>query len=213
MWTRICFACTFLLSNALWVSNVNAFVPANGSAIKSHHHHHHHQQQQQQQQQQRTTGGIVSSFILPMTNDSNDNKDNNDNKDKDASTSELLSTQANYLDDLTPPPLNLKKESILFSPNPSTKLDNEVLDLWKNCKENLPAVITGAWPWRSTRVADEDPMGGLYNIAFVRLPVIGVGIGYILSLIQGHPLVMDFGQGPFEMSPLIVLSVLAFVLA
>ena len=53
----------------------------------------------------------------------------------------------------------------------------------------------------------------LYNIAFVRLPVIGVGIAYINNVLHGHPLIMDIGQGPTEISPIIVLSVLALILA
>mmetsp|Transcript_24947 Transcript_24947/g.61373 ORF Transcript_24947/g.61373 Transcript_24947/m.61373 type:complete len:192 (-) Transcript_24947:395-970(-) len=191
MWKRI-FLSTFVLSNGIWVSNAFLPVPVNSdNALKS---------------PQRTETGSIGSTLL-MTN-------NNNNDEDDESTSQESSSQANYLDDLTPPPINLKRESILFSPNPSTKGDNEVLDLWITCKERLPAVITGAWPWRPTQVADADPMGALYNIAFVRMPVIGVGIGYIQqALIQGHPLMVDVGQGPFEISPLIVLSVLAFVLA
>ncbi|CAJ1959292.1 unnamed protein product [Cylindrotheca closterium] len=195
MWTRI-YACAFMVLSCLWVTS--AFLPNNDHALKS----------------PQRAGSIFP--YLSMTNNNNNNNDDDDDDESTASesSSSPSSTQASYLDGLTPPPLNLKRESILFSPNPSTKNDNEVLDLWKTCKDRLPAVITGAWPWRSTQVADANPMGALYNIAFVRLPVIGVSIGYIqYNLLQGHPLVMDMGQGPFEMSPLIVLSVLALVLA
>lgn len=184
MWTRF-FAWAFMLKG-LWGSS--AFLSGNGNALKS----------------PQTTRSIeLLPSRLSMTNDHDDDENTFDS-----------SSEASYLDDLTPPPINLKRQSILFSPNPSTKSDNEVLNLWKTCRDLLPAVVTGAWPWRSTHVADANPMGALYNIVFVRMPVIGVGIGYIQqSLIQGHPLVVDVGQGPFEMSPLIVLSVLALVLA
>ena len=119
----------------------------------------------------------------------------------------------NYMDDLTPPPINFKRDSILFSDNPSTQRKNEALDFWKYCKTNLPPVITGSWPWRPQEVADDNPVGALYNIAFVRMPVIGVFFLYIQNLLQGHPLIMDIGKGPTEISPLIVLSVLALILA
>jgi hypothetical protein len=123
------------------------------------------------------------------------------------------STKANYMDDLTPPPINLARDSILFDENPSTRSNNGGLNLWQWCKTNLPAVFTGAWPWRDAQVADDNPIGGLYNIAFVRLPVILVGVVYTNNLIGGHPLVVDIGQGPFEMSPLAVFAVLALILA
>ena len=69
------------------------------------------------------------------------------------------SSEANYMDDLTPPTVNLKRDSILFSDNPSTQRKNEALDLWKFCKKNVPSVITGAWPWRRSDVANENPVG------------------------------------------------------
>jgi len=117
------------------------------------------------------------------------------------------------LDDLTPPPINLARGSILFSENPSTKRNNAVLDLWRSCKVNLPAVITGVWPWKDPDFADENPIGGLYNIAFVRMPVIVVGFVYGKNLLEGHPLIMDIGDGPFVMSPLVVVAVLGLILA
>ena len=141
-------------------------------------------------------------------------RENDDEVYTVAKTPETPPSEAmNYMDDLTPPPINFKRDSILFSDNPSTQRKNEALDFWKYCKTNVPPVITGAWPWRSQEVADDNPIGALYNIAFVRLPVIGVLIVYIQNLLQGHPLVMDIGQGPTEISPLIVLSVLALILA
>jgi hypothetical protein len=117
------------------------------------------------------------------------------------------------LTDLTPPSVNLARDSILFSENPSTQRNNSALDAWNAAKSNLPAFLTGAWPWRDLSVADKDPVGALYNIAMVRLPVVLVGILYGKNLIEGHPLVMDIGDGPFVMSPLIVIAVLGIILA
>ena len=132
----------------------------------------------------------------------------------------------NELDDLTPPTINIARDSILFSENPSTKRNNAFLNVWISCKNNLPPIITGAWPWRIKQrrseasqdnvvvyAADENPLGAMYNMAFVRIPVIGIAIVYCYNLSHGHPLIMDLGQGTFEVSPLIVLSVLAFILA
>ena len=132
-----------------------------------------------------------------------------------STSSSTKNSEANYryIEDLTPPTVNFKRDSILFSDNPSTQRSNSGLDLWKACKKNLPAVFTGAWPWRDPNVADNDPLAGFYNLAFVRLPVILVGVVYTKNLLEGHPLVVDFGDGPFAMNPLIIYAVLALVLA
>ena len=121
--------------------------------------------------------------------------------------------KANYMDDLTPPPINFARDSILFSENPTTKSNSGGLKIWQFCKQNLPPVFTGAWPWRDTQVADDNPIGGLYNMLFVRLPVIIVTAVYTKNTFESHPLVMDIGQGPVEMSPLVVYAVLALILA
>lgn len=128
-------------------------------------------------------------------------------------SSDEVSSEANYMDDLKPPAINIKRDSILFSENPATKRNDAAIGIWKASKEKLPPVFTGAWPWRPTQLADENPIGALYNIAFVRLPVIGVAVVYIQNVFQGHPLVMDMGRGAFEVSPFVVLSVLALILA
>jgi len=139
------------------------------------------------------------------TFDKGDNASDNDNTDSTSTTDRL--------DDLTAPSINLARGSILFSENPSTQRNNDFLSLWRFCKVNLPAVITGAFPWKDADVADDNPIGGLYNIAFVRMPVIAVGFIYGKNLWEGHPLVMDIGDGPFVMSPLVVLIVIALILA
>ena len=122
-------------------------------------------------------------------------------------------TSANYLDDLTPPPINWARDSILFSENPATKRNNAAVQGWKLCRQYLPPVFTGTWPWRETNITERNPLGALYNMIVVRIPTIGIGIVYIKNLVEGHPLIMDFGQGAFEMSPIAVFAVLALILA
>jgi hypothetical protein len=136
-----------------------------------------------------------------------DNKDSRRKDDSSADDSKYL------LNDLAPPSVNFSRQSILFDDNPSTQRNNGALNLWRGAKTYLPPVFTGAWPWRDDTVADENPIAGLYNMAFVRLPVIGVGLLYGKNLVEGHPLIMDIGEGPFEMSPALVVSVLALILA
>ena len=133
--------------------------------------------------------------------------------DPTRASSSSTDTANYYMDDLTPPAINLKRDSILFSENPSTQRNNTGLDAWRFCKANVAAVFTGAWSWRDTTVADHNPVGALYNMFFVRIPVVVVGLVYCKNLLDGHPLVMDIGDGPFEMSPLVVLAVLALILA
>lgn len=123
------------------------------------------------------------------------------------------STSANYLDDLTPPPINWARDSILFSENPATKRNNAGVEIWRFCQHNLPPVFTGTWSWRDTNIVERNPLGALYNMVVVRIPTIGIGLVYINNLLEGHPLIMDFGQGAFEMSPILVFAVLALILA
>jgi hypothetical protein len=129
------------------------------------------------------------------------------------STTASTSHHANYLDDLTPPPINWARDSILFSENPATARNNGVVETWRLCKEYLPPVFTGTWSWRDTSITDRNPLGAIYNMLVVRIPTMGIGFVYIKNLTEGHPLIMDIGQGAFEMSPVVVLSVLALILA
>lgn len=111
---------------------------------------------------------------------------------------------------LWPPPINLRKESILFGENPATQQNNNSLRLWRFFKQKLPYVITGV-PTSSTS-CDDNPLGALYNMVFVRVPTISAGLVYSKNMIEGHPLIVDMGSGPFEMSPLIVFGVLFVIL-
>jgi len=114
-----------------------------------------------------------------------------------------------YLDNLRPPELNLSRESILFGENPSTKKNNSVLRLWRQMKATLPKIVTGAW---NDNCGEDNPAGALYNLAFVRLPVIGAFLVYVKNNATGHPLIVDIGNGPFEMSPVAVIGVLVLML-
>lgn len=119
----------------------------------------------------------------------------------------------NFLDDLTPPPVNFARDSILFSENPATRKNNAMTMAWTWCSSNLPPILTGCWPWRKTTRPSQDPFGALYNMCLVRIPTIAIGCVYLRNLLEDHPLIMDLGQGAFEMSPIVVLTVLAFILA
>lgn len=110
---------------------------------------------------------------------------------------------------LSPPPINIRKESILFGENPATMDNNNALRLWVNLKGTLPFVFTGA---REPDTGDDNPIGAIYNIIFVRVPVIVAGLVYGKNQIEGHPLVVDFGDGPLAMNPLVVLGVMFFIL-
>ena len=150
--------------------------------------------------------------FTPTRNDnSNDNDNDNDNSPSNSNN------KNNYLDDLTPPPVNFARNSILFSENPSTKVrNNSALDAWRFARTYLPAIATGAWPWRDPVGMDERPLAALYNAAFVRLPVLGVGCSYLYQKIaEGHDLVVDFGfdaSGPQAIPPVLVLAVLVVIL-
>ena len=129
-----------------------------------------------------------------------------DNGENESSSSVELEPP---LDDLKPPLINWRKESILFGENPATQKNNNALRLWRALKSCLPPVVTGA---RQDTTADENPMGALFNMMFIRIPTIIAGFCYGLNLSTGHPLVMDLGSGPFEMNPLVVAGVFYILL-
>jgi hypothetical protein len=106
-------------------------------------------------------------------------------------------------------PINVRKQSLLFGERPSTVADNEILHLWRAAKVRLPAILTGA---RRVDTADENPIGGLYNMIFVRLPTLLAGLVYGKNVLQGHPLVVDIGDGPFIVHPLLVGGILYAIL-
>jgi hypothetical protein len=147
-------------------------------------------------------------FTPTQRNDGSENTTNNKNN---------KGMDRNYMDDLTPPPVNFARNSILFSENPSTKLrNNPPLEVWRFSRTYLPAVITGAWPWRDLEVLDEQPLAALYNALLVRLPVLAVAASYLYQKIaQGHDLVVDLGfdaNGPQAVPPVLVVAVLVLIL-
>lgn len=114
-----------------------------------------------------------------------------------------------HLNDLTPPLINWRRESILFGDRPATQKNNNALRLWRKVKSSLPPVVTGAY---KKTTADANPMGALFNMLFIRIPILAAGILYVVNLATGHPLIMDVGYGPFEVSPIIVGGVLYLML-
>lgn len=131
----------------------------------------------------------------------------------DPEAEETLSEADARLSDILPPAVSFSRNSILFSERPVTQRNNEVLAFWRGVKSTVPPIVTGAWPWRDPFLADENPMGAFYNILFVRLPIIGMGLVYAKNLNDGHPFIIDYGDGPVEFPPLAVLLVLAIMLA
>jgi hypothetical protein len=111
------------------------------------------------------------------------------------------------LDDLQPPPFNLRKESLLFDENATTRQDSNVRRLWLACQQNLPQIVHG-----SREGIDPEPLGALYNVMFVRIPAIVAGIVYCYNFSTGHPLIVDLGDGAFEMHPIIVVGALYVLL-
>jgi hypothetical protein len=180
----------------------------------------------------------LSATTITATQDNSDNLNNDDidtrsssssssplsSKDTTTTTSsKSIATNMNYnsssnnnriMDDLRPPPVNFARNSILFSDNPSTKArNNPILDGWIVCRTYLPPPITGAWVWKNVQHLDDRPLGALYNVVFVRVPVLCVTGVYLQNLLNHQPLVMDIiGTGPTEMNPIIVLSILIVIL-
>ena len=115
---------------------------------------------------------------------------------------------------LVRPPINVRKESILFGDNPATAENNKISRLWKVCKMNLPYVLTGVSKNDPSSPVDNNPVGAIYNMVFVRFPSALAGVLYTKNLIQGHPLYCDvgFGAGPFEIPPLFVYAILLIIL-
>lgn len=124
--------------------------------------------------------------------------------DSDSTTDEFQ-----HLDDLKPPLINWRRESILFGDSPATQKNNNMLRLWRDLKQSLPPVVTGA---NKPTAADENPIGGLFNMIFIRIPILLSGVFYCVNVATGHPLVMDIGYGLFEVNPIIVAGVLYLML-
>lgn len=111
--------------------------------------------------------------------------------------------------DLMFPAITLRKESILFGENPTTRKNSNALRAWRATKQFLPFVVTGA---RTPTTADDNPIAGFYNMIFVRVPTIAAGLVYVKNSLTGHPLVIDVGFGASEVNPVIVGAVLFAIL-
>jgi len=154
-------------------------------------HHHHHQHQR--------LDYYPIEFLLRLS------ANNNHNSDNEGSGVEVLIEK-----DLQRPLVNLKKESILFSEDPSTMDKNDLLNVWVFCKQQFPYVLTGCQPHDTT--ANDNPLAGIYNMLLVRLPTILAAVVYAKNLAQGHPLIVDVGDGPFVVNPLVVGGALYAIL-
>ena len=91
-------------------------------------------------------------------------------------------------------------------------VDRETLPLWAGTKRFLPKLVTGAW---KDGDGDRNPAGALYNVVFIRAPVIAAALWYAKFAAVDHMhLVLDFGfgGGPMEIPPLAVLLVVGFML-
>ena len=69
--------------------------------------------------------------------------------------------------------------------------------------------MTGAW---EEGRGDERPVEHLYNLLFVRMPTVGAGMVYIKNLLEGHPLIVNYGDGFFEVPSIIVFGIIAAIL-
>ena len=98
---------------------------------------------------------------------------------------------------------------MLFGDDPPSQRKNTPLKVWRGVKSFFPSFVTGAW---EDSQGDKKPVEHLYNTAFVRLPTVLMACVYIRNLFQGHGLVMNLGDGNFELPPLIVFSIILVIL-
>ena len=115
------------------------------------------------------------------------------------------------LDELSRPSISFSKHSILFDEDAPTEKNNLPLLLWQETKAILPNFVTGAY---GESDGDRDPVEYLYNLLFVRLPVVLMGIVYVNNLLHGHGLYINFGHAtaPFEVPFIIVFGVIYVIL-
>jgi hypothetical protein len=140
----------------------------------------------------------------------------------------------NLPSDLASPEINIRRESILFSPDATTREKNNALRVWNTVVTYCPYILTGTEANKADDTTNEqaqaasiksssskrhdhhlNPMARMYNMLFVRIPTICAGIVYSKNLMEGHPLVVDIGfigNGPAEISPILVFIVLASIL-
>mmetsp|Transcript_15990 Transcript_15990/g.34541 ORF Transcript_15990/g.34541 Transcript_15990/m.34541 type:complete len:221 (+) Transcript_15990:139-801(+) len=185
-----------------------------------HHHHHHHHHRHRQPNLLTRIQSVSNNDNGETNNDNdNDNKPLNSINNDEKYNSELL------LDELTPPSVSFSRNSILFGDNPPTQRNNAPLRLWQGTKSLLPPIITGAWEdgdggtdddgngkGRRIGKGDTKPVEHLYNLLFVRFPTVCCMVVYVRNILNGQPLVMDLGEGMFEVPPVIVFGVFLAIL-
>ena len=84
--------------------------------------------------------------------------------------------------------------------------------VWKGLKQVLPPIVTGAWKGSE---GDENPLGAMYNLVFVRGVTLICTAWYIKCLLGegGGAFSLDFGiGGPVEIPPIGVALVVARIL-
>ena len=84
-------------------------------------------------------------------------------------------------------------------------------EVWLKCKEILPPVVHGAW---KSDAGNENPLGAMYNLLFVRIPTLLAGAWYLSKLLNDNEFLMyfDFGLGPFNLPPAAVALVFIIIL-
>ena len=125
-------------------------------------------------------------------------------------TVQLKQENLDDLDELARPRVSLSRSSVLFDDSAQTQANNQMLDIWRESKALLPAIVTGAW---DKQAGDARPFEHLYNLVFVRLPTILAGLVYTKNLSEGHPLIISFGDSSNrEVPPLIVFCIIGAIL-
>ena len=130
---------------------------------------------------------------------------------EDNPTTDTDETHISELDDLRPPSISLTRNSILFGDNPPTQQNNVPLRIWRGTKSVLPPIVTGVWNDEEGG-GDTKPVEHLYNLVFVRMPTVCCLLVYIRNVLMGHPLVIDVGDGSFEVPTLIVFGIILAIL-
>mmetsp|Transcript_6888 Transcript_6888/g.12468 ORF Transcript_6888/g.12468 Transcript_6888/m.12468 type:complete len:151 (-) Transcript_6888:206-658(-) len=142
-----------------------------------------------------------------------ENNNNDNNKPPNSSNND---EKYNSLDELSPPSVSFSRNSILFGDDPPTQRNNAPLRFWQGTKSLLPPIITGAWGddggGGDVGKGDTKPVEHLYNLLFVRFPTVCCMVVYVRNIMNGQPLVMDLGEGMFEVSPVIVFAVFLAIL-
>ena len=84
------------------------------------------------------------------------------------------------------------------------------LKIWKKTKAVLPPFVTGD---HKGQRGDSSPLAALYNMVFVRIPIIATGLFYASKLSDpSWALICDLGFGQFEVPPtLVALAILVML--